>query len=380
MISIGIDARTILSPKTGDRTYTLNLLHGLANLQLDPAQWRFSALLDAPDDEDLVPRSPVLETKILRAPNSRLWTLAALPLHARAAKLDLLCVQYLAPILAPCPMVTAIHDVVWRAMPETFPGLHRAILTRAMPASARRARRILCGSRAAKKDIARYLRVRRSKIAVLPYAVAPRFLAVLENGISDEAIARVRRVYNLGEAPYVLSVGVRQPRKNLARLQEAFGVLKMRHRDWPCNLVIAGKKGWGDEDGSEHDRVRYTGYVADDDLPALYAGAQVFAYPSLYEGFGLPILEAMACGCPVLTSNISSMPEAAGFDESRNGGAALLCDPFSVESIARALESLLSDAALRENLRAKGHLHAAQQTPQRQAQATLEVFRAALGI
>lgn len=372
MISVGIDARTISSPKTGDRTYALNLLHGLADLQLDAGQWCFHVLLDAPDEANLVPPSPCFEVAVVHAPNSRLWTLLALPLYARRARLDLIHVQYLTPAFSPCPMVTSIHDVVWRAMPETFPALHRTILTRAMPGSARRARAIICGSEAAKHDIARFLRVRRDKVTVTPYAVAPRFLQALQTGIAPDAIDRVRQAYGLGNAPYVLSVGVRQPRKNLARLQQAFVAVKTRHPNWPHNLVIVGKTGWGEEEESADPTVRYTGYVTDEDLPALYAGAEVFAYPSLYEGFGLPILEAMACGCPVLTSNRSSMPEAAGGMES---GAARFVDPFSVDGIAHALEEILENAPLREKLRTKGRLHAALQTPQRQAEATLAVYK-----
>ncbi|MDQ3815683.1 MAG: glycosyltransferase family 4 protein [Armatimonadota bacterium] len=367
---IGIDCRTVLAHKTGDRTYTLNLLHGLAQLHLDPAACEFHLLLDAPDEEQIIPHADYFKPVVLRASNSRLWTLIALPLYARRARLDLVHVHYIAPPLLPCPFVTTIHDVVWRAMPETFPPLHRAIMNCLMPGTARRAARIITESEAARQDITNYLRVAPEKISITSNAVEPRYL----EPVSAAQITAVRGKYGIGETPYVLSVGVLQPRKNVPRLIEAFEHLRQRHPDWPHRLVIVGKRGWGLENAegaTGKAELIYTGYVPDEDLPALYAGAEVFAYPSLYEGFGLPILEAMACGCPVLTSNLSSMPEVAG-------DAAQLVDPFSVAAIRDGLEQLLSDQELRERLRQRGRERATQFTAERQAAATLEVYRSVI--
>lgn len=369
---IAIDCRTALARKTGDRTYTLNLLRGLAKLHQAgevPHDWRFQLLLDAPDTESVLPESPIFETQVLRAPNSRLWTLWALPIHARRARLDLVHVQYLAPWVLNCPFVCTIHDVVWRVLPQTFPTKDRIVMRALMPSAARRAARILTGTHSSQNDIARFLRVPKSKIGVTPYAVDEAFYAP----VAPERIEAVRAKYRLGNAPYILSVGVQQPRKNVPRLIAAFLQLKAAHPDWPHQLVVTGKRGWGKTSSptTHHPSLNFTGYVADDELPALYSGAQVFAYPSLYEGFGLPIIEAQACGCPVLTSNRSSMAEVAG-------DAAQLVDPRSVESIARGLETLMQDGARREELKQLGLKRAHEFSIEMQARATLEEYRLAL--
>ena len=211
---ISIDCRTALSPKTGDRTYTLTLLRGLARLNLDAAQWKFQLLLDAPDESGILPQSPCFETVVLTAPNSRLWTLIALPKWARENRPDLIHLHYLAPRFLPCPFVTTIHDVVFRARPRTFPPLHRAIMNAGMPSTARRAAKIITVSEFSKREIARYLRVPKSKIAVTYNAVDERYL----QPISKAQIESAREKYGIGTAPYILSVGVQQPRKNVPRL------------------------------------------------------------------------------------------------------------------------------------------------------------------
>jgi glycosyltransferase involved in cell wall biosynthesis len=381
MRRVGIDCRTALARKTGDRTYTLNLLHGLAQMNLDPAGWRFHLLVDQPDTGGIVPCAACFQTVVLRAPNSRLWTLAALPLYSRRARLDLVHLHYLAPRFLSCPFVTTIHDVVWSAMPDTFPPLHRQIMARLMPDTARRARRVITVSQASKDEIVRYLRVPTDKISVAYNSVESHY-----HMVGAARIAAVREKYAIGGVPYVLSVGVQQPRKNVARLRRAFAQVRAAHPEWPHRLVIAGKKGWdgklaepaaedagiGDRQSSAgHPPPIYIGYVPDEDLPTLYAGATAFAYPSLYEGFGLPILEAMACGCPVVTSDCSSMPEVAG-------DAAQLVHPFSVESIARGLEIVLGDASRAGELRRRGRERATQFTPERQATATLDVYHSVL--
>lgn len=372
VFTVGIDARTALSPKTGDRTYILNLLRGLAALELDPQQWKFQLLLDGPDRQGVLPQAPGFEPVIIEAANSRVWTMLALPRYARRARLDLVHLQYLAPLFLSCPYVTAVHDVVWRAWPKTFPRLHRAIMNAQMPRTARRAARVICGTQSAARDIENYLPVRPEKICVTPYSIDPRYY----EPVTAAQIAQVRRKYELGDAPYVLSVGVLQPRKNLPRLIEAFEQCLEMHPDWPHQLVIVGKKGWGEEQSAishPKSKIVTTGYVEDDDLPALYAGAACFAYPSLYEGFGLPIIEAMACGAPVLTSHNGAMSEVAG-------GAAQLVDPLAVENIAGGLEAVLGSDERSRELRELGTARAAQFSTTKQAQATLDVYAQVLGM
>ena len=367
---IAIDARTVLQPKTGDRTYTLGLLQGLARV---PGEFEFDVLLDAPDFDHLIARategSPRFATHILPARNGRTWSLLALPSWAWQHKPALVHVQYLAPGALPCPFVTTIHDVVWRVLPHTFPARDRAIMNLGMPLSARRARLILTESRSSKNEIARTLRVSPAKIALTTIGIDARFRAP----VAPSTIENLRRKYNLGTAPYVLSVGVLQPRKNIARLMQAFRFEKKARPELPHQLVVTGKTGWGAAPQTTEKDVRFTGYVEDDELPALYAGADVFAYPSLYEGFGLPILEAMAAGAPVLTSNRSSMPEVAG-------DAAVKVDPYDVNSIRDGLGLLLRDADLRDELRARGRAWAEHFTVQAQARETLAAYRRAVGV
>ncbi len=369
---IAIDARTVLGAKTGDRTYTLNLLHGLEQIE---AAWRgefhFDILLDAPDLQSLVPRSDGFQTHLIPAKNSRLWTLIEMPKWAWRTRPDLIHIQYLAPGPLPCPYVTAIHDVVWRVLPRTFPARDRAIMNALMPISARLARRVLTISESSKRGIERTLRVPADEIDITPCAVDASFF----EAVSPAQIEALRRKYDLSAAPYLLSVGVLQPRKNVPRLIQAFESLQRKNPGFPYQLVITGKPGWGADAqlAKKHPKIRFTGYVLDEELPILYAGASVFAYPSLYEGFGLPVIEAMAARCPVLCSNRSSLPEVAG-------EAALQVDPYRVESIADGLETLLDDASLRADLSARGLIRAAHFTTQNQAMATLESYRRALNL
>jgi glycosyltransferase involved in cell wall biosynthesis len=180
----------------------------------------------------------------------------------------------------------------------------------------------------------------------------------------------------VGEAPFVLAIGVIEPRKNLNRLMDAFLLLKQRGSvPSDLKLVLAGGKGWLFDGIFEHHAaspvrqdIVMPGFVPDDLLPALYSAAEVLAFPSLYEGFGLPILEAMACGTPVVASRASCLPEVAE-------GAALLVDPTSVEGLAGALERVLTEPALREELVAKGHQRAARYTWRRAAEQLLDVYR-----
>ncbi len=365
---IAIDARTILQSKTGDRTYTLNLLRGLARVA---SPYQFDVLLDAPDDGNLIAtateNSPRFAVHVIEARNGRTWSAFALPRWAWKNRPALVHVQYLAPGPLPCPFVTTIHDVVWRALPKTFPARDRVIMNLGMPISARLARRILTVSAASRGEIARRLRVSPAKISVTPNAVDRRFFAP----ITRAQIEQLRAKYELGSAPYVLSVGLLQPRKNIARLMSAFERLKRADRDLPHQLVITGKHGWGDQLHSASAHIRFTGYVDDDELPALYAGADLFAYPSLYEGFGLPIIEAMAAGAPVLTSNRSSLPEVAG-------DAAVKVDPYEIASIEEGLQLMLRDADLREELQQRGKTWAAQFTVENQARTTVKAYELAL--
>jgi glycosyltransferase involved in cell wall biosynthesis len=361
---IALDCRVALERKTGDRTYCLTLLHGLKSLRLDPARFQFDLLLHQDDEDGILPRCEYFTPHVLRSPNWRAWTLRALPRWAREHNPDLVHVQYLAPWGLPCPFISSIHDVVWRSLPSTFPSGHRRVMNVFAPLTARRAALVLCGTESARSDILKYLGPRPERVKVTPYAVDPQFA----QSISEADIERVKRKY-LIERPYVLSVGVQQPRKNIERLVRAWAQFKSKFPDDTRQLAICGKEGWGDKPrvtGASSELV-FTGYADDADLPALYAGADLFAYPSLYEGFGLPILEAMSCHCAVLTSDRGAMREVAG-------GAAQTCDPESVPALAQGLENVLRDESWRANLRTMGLKRALEFSPEKLALQTLQAY------
>jgi glycosyltransferase involved in cell wall biosynthesis len=231
---------------------------------------------------------------------------------------------------------------------------------------------IIADSENTRNDLVVLMGVAPTSIAVVPGGVEPRFVPVSDPGL----LAAARERVGVGETPFVLAIGVIEPRKNLNRLMDAFAQLKQR----PCvprdlKLVLAGGRGWLFDGIYEHqaaslvrDDILMPGYIADDLLPALYSAAEVLAFPSLYEGFGLPILEAMACGTPVVASRASCLPEVAE-------GAALLVEPDNVEGLAVALEQALCDPELRAQLIQDGRERAAQYTWQRAAERLLDVYR-----
>lgn len=238
---------------------------------------------------------------------------------------------------ATCTVLT-VHDLSFVRAPETASPSLRRYLDRVVPRSVRRADHVLADSQATKDDLIALYGAPSEKVTVLLSGVNARFQPVRD----PAALAAVRTRYGIGDAPFVLAVGTVQPRKNYERSMQALATLSNKEP----HLVIAGGRGWlqGPIYGAVdklgmRERVHFIGFADDADLPALYSAARCVAFPSLYEGFGLPILEAMACGTPVVTSNVSSLVEVAG-------EATLLVDPLSIEQIAAALDSLLHNDAL----------------------------------
>lgn len=276
----------------------------------------------------------------------------------------------LAPSRARRKLLT-IHDLAFLYYPDAaMPSLHR-YLNVVVPRSVARADHILADSRHTAVDLQEQWQVPAAKITVVQGAVdQSRFRRV-----TDAAqLADVRSRYAIGDAPYILMVSRLEPRKNHVRMIEAFGRVREEGK-FPHRLVIVGAKGWLYDDIFRRvqelklgDAVIFTGFAPDADLPALMSGAEVFAYPSLYEGFGLPIVEALACGTPVLTGDNSCLPEAGG-------PGALYVDALDVASIAAGLEEILRDAELRARLRTEGRAHAAQFTWARSAQQLLAAYQ-----
>jgi len=266
--------------------------------------------------------------------------------------------------------VVTIHDVIPLVLPWAFSRRHRWVLATALGRIRKQAEMVIVPSNAVAEDVVHYLHVERERITVILMGCDPRFHP---NG-EPARVAAMRRRYDLPER-YILFVGTLEPRKNVKTLLQAFAhVIADKPQDG-LHLVIAGGRGWGGEDYVAmvetlglRDAVRFTGFVDDDHLPDVYRGALLFVYPSLYEGFGLPVLEAMACGVPVITSKRASLPEVAG-------DAALLVDPTQPETLAAAMSALLHDGALRQDLCAKGLARAAAFTWEAVAQQTVAVYR-----
>lgn len=308
--------------------------------------------------------------------HARLWHRLRLPLPVElwTGRLHLFHATDFAlpPTLPIAQTVLTVHDLAFERYPQdTMPGMLR-YLHRVVPRSVRRADCVIVPSEATRRDLINLYGAPSHKVRLVYPGVEERFCPT---GDAAEAAA-LRARYRLPDAPLVLTVGTLQPRKNHLRLVQALARIADR-----AALVIAGGRGWGYESVHEEigrlgleGRVTFTGFVDDADLPALYRMATVFVYPALYEGFGLPVLEAMACGVPVVASNVSSLPEVTGPD------AALLVDPHDVESIAAALRRLLDEADLRQTLRQRGLARAAAFSWQRTAAQVWALYAELLGL
>jgi glycosyltransferase involved in cell wall biosynthesis len=299
----------------------------------------------------------------------RLWQRLRLPIPVEAitGPLDIFYSPdfVLPPTRRGTRTLLTVHDLSFLYHPDAFVPSLREYLERVVPRSVARADRVLADSEATRGDLIAHFGTPPEKVQVLYSGVDPRFRPEREPAEKE----RLKANYGV-EAPYVLSVGTLQPRKNYIRLIKAFANLQ------PANLqlAIAGGRGWLYEDifaevEKHGDRVHILGFVDDADLPALYRNAVLFVFPSLYEGFGLPVLEAMACGTPVVCSNASSLPEVAD-------DAALIVDPFDVDGLAEAMARMLEDAELRREMAVKGLAQAARFTWQKAARQLMDAFEA----
>jgi glycosyltransferase involved in cell wall biosynthesis len=284
---------------------------------------------------------------------ARIWHRARIPLPVESftGRLSLFHATdfVLPPTLPSVPTLLTVHDLSFVRVPEAASPRLKTYLDRVVPYSAKRASHILADSQATKDDLIELYHVPAEKVTVLLSGVHERFQRIHDTN----RLLTTRRRYNIGEAPYIFSVGTVQPRKNYGRLIQA--AAQLRQAGYDINLVIAGGRGWLEDPIYEtirttnmQDHVRFIGFADEADLPTLYSGAFCCAIPSLYEGFGLPVLEAMACGAPVITSNVSSLPEVAG-------DAAVMIDPYDLDGLIHALKQLLDDKALHTSLVSKGY-------------------------
>jgi glycosyltransferase involved in cell wall biosynthesis len=368
-LRIAIDCSAIPAQMAGAGVYTYELVRALAEL---PRKHSFVVFARAGLFDDLVKQRKLHLVRI--DPRSRAlrlgWEQAVLPLLLRRHRVDVLhSPHHHTPLLLPPPRpkrVVTVHDVTFLLLPGRYPTARRLYMEGLTRAAVRVADAIITPSQAVRGDLVRTLGVSRERIVAIPEAASPRYAPA-----SAAEQARIRERYGL-PARFVLSVGSREPGKNRARLLRAMALLRERGVD--CTLAIAGQPAWDYETETAlverlklGERARFLGYVAARDLPALYSAATAFAYPSLYEGFGLPVLESMACGTPVVTSNVGGTAEVAA-------DAALLVDPRDTNALAEALERLLTDDTLRMLLRVRGMKRAAQFSWERTARETLLLY------
>jgi len=347
---IGIDAsRATVARRTGTENYTLHLTRALLSLWngMDSRPHVRLYFRDRPAP-DLFPPDEHVEQRTMPFP--RLWTHLRLSWEMARRPPDLLFVPaHVLPPLRPRRSIVTVHDLGYLHFPQAHRTLDRLYLDLSTRWNTRAAGHILADSQATKADLMQHYATPAEKISV----VYPGLDETLRRVDDPAAVAAVRTKYGV-TADYVLYLGTLQPRKNLARLVDAFALLS----NPGVQLVIAGKKGWlYDQIFSRvqahglADRIVFSGYVPGADLPALLSGARAFAFPSLYEGFGFPVLEAMRCGVPVVCADTSSLPEIAG-------DAALLIDPLDTGALAAALGRLLSDEPLRTERIARGYAQA----------------------
>src|SRR5688572_7205838 len=342
---IAIDARKLRDYGIG--TYVRNLLRQLGRQASAHEYVVLCREADFEIVEEYGPRfRPIIETAGAYSVSEQF----AVPIGLRREAVDLFhAPHYVLPPLTPCRSVVTIHDCIHLRFPQYLPSrLGYAYARSSLWVAAHRSARILTVSEASKRDILRYFRVPESKVAVIYNAIDERFS---EEPPADE-VMRVRERYQLND-PFILYAGNIKPHKNLERLIEAFHIIRKGELEFVKLLII------GDEISKYaalrrtvhryklHKHVRFFGFVPDATLAILYRLARVFVFPSLYEGFGLPPLEAMASGTPVITSNVSSLPEVAG-------DAAMLIDPYETDAIAGAMRRVLMDDRLRDDMRERG--------------------------
>lgn len=357
MARIGIDVTSALTQGGGIGRYTREIVRALTELSRTHQLTLFSA---KPPAQTPVPNPLPIADNITHTPAPvdehwlyRVWYRARLPIPVQAVtgKLDLFHSPdfVLPPTSGNIPTLLTVHDLSFVKYAEVYPPKLVNYLNRVVPWSVKRATHVVVDSAETARDLKDLYNTPDSKITILYAGVSDHFHPITR----EKTIQATRTKYHLGQKPYILSVGTVQPRKNYEMLIHAFAQIAP---DWPHNLVIAGGKGWLMDEMDTlisnlqlQNRVKITGFVDDADLPALYSDATLFAFPSLYEGFGLPILEAMACGAPVLSSDASCLPEVVG-------DAGIMLPPHDPTEWSIHMHKLLLDAPRRAKLVGTGIL------------------------
>ena len=358
-----IDAHAIGQHLTGNETYVRNLLDQFDRLGIDSEfiayVSRKSAFREVPErfQTRLVAENPFVRLG---------WDLAC---QIRRDRPNLLHVQYTGPLFCSASVVVSVHDVSFLSNPEYFPKFRARQLRTTVRRTVRNAAKVLTASEFSRRCIVDAYHLDEEKVISIPNGVSPSF-----RPLARQVAARfVRERFGIA-SPYALTIGDLQPRKNHLGLIRAFEEAIRAHPELPHRLLITGKDTWYSPEiraaaakSAVSSRIHFTGFADNDDLPALYGGCDLFVFPSFYEGFGLPILEAMACGRAVACSNTSAMPEVAD-------SAALLFNPASIPDMTRAMLDLLLDAGLRARMERLGTHRASHFGWGRTAQETLNVY------
>jgi glycosyltransferase involved in cell wall biosynthesis len=363
-----VDAHAIGCHLTGNEVYIRNLLHEFA--RLDKSN-EFIAYIAKPDALQYLP--PSIGTKwVSNNPYKRLGLDLALAVRADAPAL--LHVQYTGPLFTKVPLVVSVHDVSYLEYPQYFTPQRARQLRITVKRTVESAAAVLTPSEYSRRAILRHYRIAEEKVVVVPNAVSSEFRPIER----QTAQAAVKEKFGFS-APFILMVGDLQPRKNHLGLLHAYEELTRAYLQLAHHLVFVGKDTWytkevrrAIERSSVRDRVHVTGFVDDKDLIHFYGACDLFVFPSFYEGFGLPILEAMACGRAVACSNTTAMPEVAN-------AAGILFDPTSVKEMTRAMADVLLDHDLRQRLERLGSNRAALFSWEKAALKTLDVYMTVAG-
>jgi glycosyltransferase involved in cell wall biosynthesis len=370
--TVGIDAsRANRLQRTGVEWYAFHLIQRLK--PVIPSEYRVILYSEEPLRDGLEALPPNWESRVLRWPPRRLWTQLRLSWEMLARPPKLLFVPaYVPPMLTPRRTITTLHDTAFVTMPAAYSRIGRAYL-KLMYRVAIHAGRILTVSEFSKGELVRLFGADPEKVDVTPLAADSALYVVAR----EEKIAEVLKRHRI-DRPYFLFVGRLETKKNLGGLLAAFNIYRKTHPHDDARLVLIGRPGHGFQkemsalmdDFAAH--VIRPGYVASEDMAALYSGATAFVFVSLYEGFGIPLLEAFACGVPVIASDVTSIPEVAD-------DAVLYVNPDDHDEIAKAMIRVADDAALRESLRQKGFARVKNFSWDKTAARTWEVMKRVIG-
>ena len=364
-MKIGICAEFIGMKSGGPESYTVNLIKSFMEIDSGNEYNLYVIKQDVLNNYN-IPSNFLIRP--IRFYNSWIRNLVIMPIELTRSPVDILHVQYAVPLGFCGKLVATIHDIAFEFFPETFPKTMRYKLYTIVRRTAKKATVILTGSENTKKDLINLYGIPPEKIKVIHYAHGQIYKPVEDNDIFEG----IKKKYKIPEN-FILYVGAIQPRKNIIGLIKAWEILREKYGlKW--KLVIVGKAAWLSseiirswESSKYSEDIIYTGYIMEEELPFIFNAADLFVYPSFYEGFGLTVLEAMACGIPVITSNYSSLPEVVG-------DAGLLIDPYNYEELAYAMYRVLTEPELRIHLSKKGLERSKNFSWRQTAEMTLNIY------